>query len=184
MKYFLPYQQTRMSQSSAIAAFQCGLVSPKGTREGEEYWSSDCSHPLWWASRKFRIGKTQDSWDAYERDDFSEPRRLHLPIHRKVLNSLTWDIWFSLINNNLLAFRLTYPLLQNFYITWLLSSPPWSSFHKVTWPAVCQVWSPKNSHWIKRNSQESACMQETRVRSLGWEDPLEKGMATHSSILV
>ena len=23
---------------------------------------------------------------------------------------------------------------------------------------------------------------ETRVRSLGWEDPLEKGMATHSSI--
>ena len=26
-------------------------------------------------------------------------------------------------------------------------------------------------------------MQETRVRSLGWEDPLEKEMAIHSSIL-
>ena len=26
-------------------------------------------------------------------------------------------------------------------------------------------------------------MQETRVKSLGSEDPLEKGMATHSSIL-
>ena len=26
-------------------------------------------------------------------------------------------------------------------------------------------------------------MQENWVRSLGWEDPLEKGMATHSSIL-
>ena len=26
-------------------------------------------------------------------------------------------------------------------------------------------------------------MQETRVQSLGWEDPLGKGMATHSSIL-
>ena len=25
--------------------------------------------------------------------------------------------------------------------------------------------------------------QETQVRSLGWEDPLEKGMATHSNIL-
>ena len=25
-------------------------------------------------------------------------------------------------------------------------------------------------------------MQETQVRSLGWKDPLEKGMATHSSI--
>ena len=26
-------------------------------------------------------------------------------------------------------------------------------------------------------------IQETEVRSLGWEDPLEKGMATHSRIL-
>ena len=26
-------------------------------------------------------------------------------------------------------------------------------------------------------------MWETQVQSLGWEDPLEKGMATHSSIL-
>ena len=26
-------------------------------------------------------------------------------------------------------------------------------------------------------------IQETKVRSLGWEDPLEKGMATHSRIL-
>ena len=26
-------------------------------------------------------------------------------------------------------------------------------------------------------------MQDTQVQSLGWEDPLEEGMATHSSIL-
>ena len=26
-------------------------------------------------------------------------------------------------------------------------------------------------------------MQETQVRSLGWEDPLEMGMATHSNTL-
>ena len=26
-------------------------------------------------------------------------------------------------------------------------------------------------------------MLETQVRALGWEDPLEKGMATHSSML-
>ena len=26
-------------------------------------------------------------------------------------------------------------------------------------------------------------VRDTWVRSLGWEDPLEKGMATHSSIL-
>ena len=28
-----------------------------------------------------------------------------------------------------------------------------------------------------------SAMQETRVRSLGWEDPLEKEMAAHSSTL-
>ena len=26
-------------------------------------------------------------------------------------------------------------------------------------------------------------MQKTQVQSLGWEDPLEEGMATHSSVL-
>ena len=29
----------------------------------------------------------------------------------------------------------------------------------------------------------SSDKQETRVRSLGWEDPLEKEIATHSSVL-
>ena len=28
-----------------------------------------------------------------------------------------------------------------------------------------------------------AQMVKTRIQSLGWEDPLQKGMATHSSIL-
>ena len=31
--------------------------------------------------------------------------------------------------------------------------------------------------------KESAVMQEIWVQSLSWEDPLEEGMATHSSIL-
>ena len=30
--------------------------------------------------------------------------------------------------------------------------------------------------------KNSPAMRETWVRSLGWEDPLEKGKATHSSI--
>ena len=29
-----------------------------------------------------------------------------------------------------------------------------------------------------------SAMQENRIQSLGQEDPLEKGMATHSSILI
>ena len=31
--------------------------------------------------------------------------------------------------------------------------------------------------------KDPPAMQEAWVRFLGWEDPLEKGMATHSSIL-
>ena len=33
------------------------------------------------------------------------------------------------------------------------------------------------------DGKNSFAMQETWVRSLSWEDPVEKGMATHSSIL-
>ena len=33
------------------------------------------------------------------------------------------------------------------------------------------------------DSKESPAMWETWVQLLGWEDPLEEGMATHSSIL-
>ena len=32
------------------------------------------------------------------------------------------------------------------------------------------------------DAKESPAMQETQVQSLSWEDPLEKGMETHSSI--
>ena len=35
---------------------------------------------------------------------------------------------------------------------------------------------------VAQSSKESACSAGDLVRSLGWEDPLEKEMATHSSI--
>ena len=33
------------------------------------------------------------------------------------------------------------------------------------------------------DGEESSCLQETQVPLLGQENPLEKGMATHSGIL-
>ena len=47
------------------------------------------------------------------------------------------------------------------------------------------IFMPSQHTRLPGNSagKESACMQETLVQLLGWEDPLEKGMATHSSIL-
>ena len=37
--------------------------------------------------------------------------------------------------------------------------------------------------WWLRRKKHLPTMQETQVQSLGWEDPLEKEMTTHSSTL-
>ena len=45
---------------------------------------------------------------------------------------------------------------------------------------------PLQCSWVSQVAQmvkNLPAMQETWVRSLGWEDPLEKGMATHFSTL-
>ena len=39
------------------------------------------------------------------------------------------------------------------------------------------------SNWVAQTVKNLPAMQETRVQPLGQEDPLEKGMATHSSVL-
>ena len=44
---------------------------------------------------------------------------------------------------------------------------------------ACYVGLPLVAQLVKN----LPAMQETWVRSLGWEDPLEEGLATHSSIL-
>ena len=113
--------------------------SPSGHSERRIAARSCCGHSLPWGFRnsgcEYRI-LAPDSWDAYERTDFSEPRLLRLPIHRKMLTSLTWNIWFPLINSNLLTFRLPALLLQNFYITWLLPLHPQRSSLRVIWEAA------------------------------------------------
>ena len=53
------------------------------------------------ATPKVRVRKhsilASDSWSSYQRNDFSESRPLHLPIQRKPLHSLIWEMSFSLI---------------------------------------------------------------------------------------
>ena len=44
--------------------------------------------------------------------------------------------------------------------------------HKATWASL-----------VAQMVKHLSAMQETWIQSLGWEGPLEKGMATHSSIL-
>jgi len=43
--------------------------------------------------------------------------------------------------------------------------------------------APKPASLVTQMVKNPSAIQETWVRSLGWEDPLQEGMATHSSIL-
>ena len=97
-----------------------------------------------------------DGWDARERNDFSKSRLLHLPIYRKALNFLNWDIWFSLINNNLSVFKLPAPCWK------LLSklTPPRASLEQLSQGHLrCYLpgWSPKNSQQIKWDFELLGC---------------------------
>ena len=53
---------------------------------------------------------------------------------------------------------------------------------------VCLGLNPSSAlmqaFWVAQTVNDLPAMRETWSRSLGWEDPLEKGMATHSSVLV
>ena len=44
---------------------------------------------------------------------------------------------------------------------------------------ICLFWASL----VAKSVKNLPAMQGTQVQSLGWEDPLEKEMATHSSIL-
>ena len=61
----------------------------------------------------------------------------------------------------------------------LSSSPLLVRTQSLSLPS-CLVWASLVAQMVKRLPS----VQETRVWSLGWEDPLEKEMATHSSTLV
>ena len=57
--------------------------------------------------------------------------------------------------------------------------------HHAMWP--CTEFVPTEAHMgaslVAQRIKNLLTMQETQVGSLGWEDALEKGTATHSSIL-
>ena len=53
-------------------------------------------------------------------------------------------------------------------------------FHMSRWLILCVTWASLVVHLVKN----LPAVQETQIQSLGWEDPLEKGTATHSSICV
>ena len=50
-------------------------------------------------------------------------------------------------------------------------------------PLLSENYTGEGASEMVQTVKNLPAMQETQVQSLGWEDPLEKGMAAHSSIL-
>ena len=135
-----------MSQSSVIPALQ-------STQEGKEHLCDMAGirlQPLATGSpeelRRWKHRQlASESRDAYERNEFSKPKLLHLPIYRKALNSLTWDIWFSLLHKNTFDVQTTCPLLQTSTSPESSPLPSWKSSIKATWDATSGIYVLKIS---------------------------------------
>ena len=98
-----------------------------------------------------------DSWGAYQRNDFSEPRVLHLLVHKKSTKFLNL-IYLVFFNSNLLIFQLPGLYYKNFYISWvphplsLLSNSSRIYLSLVSW-----AWNPQIVCRIEHSSQILGC---------------------------
>ena len=100
-------------------------VRPEGTRDGKRMSSikpSDTEatpgHGVpWGPSGAEGTGYWPQRAEVHIKG--SDTRLLHLPRKRKVLNSLSWGICFSLINANLSTFQQPDLYYKNSYISWV-----------------------------------------------------------------
>ena len=85
----------------------------------------------------------------------------------------TWLLWVELsFKIHMLEFQLLVP--------------PNVTFFRNNVIAITNNWDEVTLDWasfIAQSVKNLPAMQETQVHLLGWKDPLEKKMATHSSIL-
>ena len=145
-----------------------------------------CSCPQ---PRALRIwaGEKQDTGPRYLRwiskHDFNESRLLHLPIQRKALNSLTWDVSFSLISSHLLmswdylGFCFVFCFRGCFLVWFLFLCKTTGSYRFWLFPYLSRTIpqsylrgclpgsSPQYVCQIKHNPQTSLVVQQLRLRT-------------------
>ena len=57
------------------------------------------------------------------------------------------------------------------------------AFSQFTFNIIIDIYATYGASLVAQTVKNLPAMQETWVQSLSWEDPLEEGVATHSSIL-
>ena len=132
---------------------------------------------IWLVSAaELRKWKTQDtapqlphSWDAYEKNDFNEPRLLHLPIRRKcwILN-LRFLVFFDSQKHFWWSDNL--PFVTNFYINWLFAAP---CLLEAVLLRLLELLSPGLEVLIKHNTQILGCDYILSQHSEAQNSPVE-----------
>ena len=110
-----------------------------------------------------------------------------IALTRQTFVSKVMSLLFNMLSRLVIAFL---PRSKHLLISWLQS--PFAVIFGVQENKVCPVSivSPSICHEVMglnspggSDGKKSACIAGTQVQCLGWEDSLEKGMATHASIL-
>ena len=147
-KCCLPYQLTKDAASVKPSATSAPTGEPWGN---SGWWQMGCllpsPQPLQPPPRVqpegTQNGKEQDTGlrelRCISKEWFQWAQILHLPIHRKALHSLTWDVWFSLINSHLLVFWPPGLCYKNSYVSWLHPAFHLQSHLPVIWDAGSQA---------------------------------------------
>ena len=105
------------------------------------------------------------------------------------LKESNWDSVLFFVFNNTTLICFAFSLKEfNFILLFIKGTPKqpviYFSLLLQLSPLLCgKILSNKRASLVAQRVKRLPAMQETGVRSLGREDPLEKEMATHSSIL-
>ena len=138
-----------------------GLRTPRKEKKTCYLQASACSHSLQGAPRKPRMEKTRDTGPrerrCVEKGWFQWAQTLASSRTKRSAKFLNLGYLVFFNQQSSCDVQTTCTLWPNLYITWLLPSPLQSSSPRVTSDAVSWAWSPKNSHWIKHNSQLLGC---------------------------
>ena len=151
--------------------------------------SKTCSHSL---LKQTLAGEVQGMVGIYRTSSHSEERVFKTPMttkkvcapqHIKILkpNFCSCKSIVAYLRQKLASSRRP-------FLTWPLTITVWAALYNIK--PILQYCGLMESFWCTRASlvdqtvKKLFAMQENRVRPLGWEDPWQKEMVTHSSILV
>ena len=128
-------------------------------------------------------------------DDCSHEIKRQLLLRRKAMSKLdsvlkSKDI--TLLTKVCIVRAMVFPVVKYGCENWTIKKAEdqrIDAFKLWCWKRLLRVpWTARRSNQsilplVAQSVKILPAMQETQVQSLGWEDPLEKEMATHSSIL-